>query len=46
LHWDSTIMSKSRKINEGIFGRITLNKVKFDNFCLYLNTKSFVDFYL
>jgi hypothetical protein len=29
-------MSKSEKINEGIFGRITLNKVKFDNFCLYL----------
>jgi hypothetical protein len=39
-------MSKSKKINEGIFGRISLNKVKFGNFYLYLRPKNFVDFCL
>jgi hypothetical protein len=39
-------MSKSTKINEGIFGRIALNKVKFGNFCLYLRPNFFIDFCL
>jgi flagellar biosynthesis GTPase FlhF len=37
-------MSKSRTINEGTFGRITLNKADFDIFYLYLRQKKIVDF--
>jgi hypothetical protein len=34
LHWNYTIILKSRTNNEGIFGRITLNKLGFGH--LYL----------